>query len=159
LILENQFKYHLANTPKDFERGHAIIVEYLATLGIDLTYMNLPQEFSTLAEKYAAPEGAFILALDGETVIGCAGVRKIDNEAAELKRVYVKDDYRGYKIGISLIKKGLENARELGYNKIRLDVIPTLVKAKKLYQSLGFYEIAPYFENPVPGTVYMEKEL
>jgi GNAT superfamily N-acetyltransferase len=121
--------------------------------------MNLPEEFATMDKKYSGNEGVLILALDGNKSIGCVGVRKIENEIAELKRLYVRDSHRGLKVGITLLEKALANARRLGYKKIRLDVIPTLHKAKKLYHSFGFYLIPPYFDNPVEGTVFMEKDL
>ena len=151
--------YRIAENPGDFQKSKDVISEYLVTLGIDLAYMDLPSEFSTMEQKYAVPEGAFILALDGDMAVGCVGIRKLEPEIAELKRLYVSDSYRGYKIGVNLLQKVLEQARLLGYNKIRLDVIPTLLKAKELYLSFGFYEIRPYFKNPVEGTTYMEKVL
>ena len=150
-------RYHLAQTNDDFEKCKAIIVEYLEILAIDLNYMDLPDEFATMDKKYGANEGALILALDGNEAIGCVGVRKIEPGIAELKRLYVRDSHRGLKVGVTLLEKALEISRNFGYRKIRLDVIPTLHKAKQLYQSFGFYEIPPYFNNPIEGTTYMEK--
>jgi putative acetyltransferase len=157
--MEKYIRYQLVQSPEDFEKCKDIILEYLKILGIDLTYMNLPEEFVTMDKKYSGNEGVLILALDGDEAIGCVGVRKIEPGIAELKRLYVRDSHRGLKIGITLLEKALANAGSLGYNKIRLDVIPTLPKAKELYRSFGFYEIPPYFDNPVEGTAYMEKVL
>ncbi|KIA87783.1 GNAT family N-acetyltransferase [Flavobacterium sp. AED] len=157
--MEKQIKYHLAESEQDFEKCKDIIIEYLDILGIDLAYMNLPNEFAKMTKMYGANEGALFFALDNEEIVGCVGVRRVENEIAELKRLYVRDSYRGYKIGVTLLQKALESARSLGYKKIRLDVIPTLQKAKELYISFGFYEIIPYFSNPVEGTTYMEKLL
>ncbi|MFC0517347.1 GNAT family N-acetyltransferase [Mucilaginibacter angelicae] len=158
--MEKLITYRIAESRDDFKISKDLIVEYLETLHIDLAYMNLPSEFSTMEQKYVEPEGAFILALNEEDkAVGCVGLRKSGSEIAELKRLYVKDSYRGYKIGVTLVQKASEKARILGYEKIRLDVIPTLLKAKELYYSLGFYEIQPYFKSPVEGTAYMEKKL
>ena len=88
-----------------------------------------------------------ILALNGIEAIGCVGVRKIEPGIAELKRLYVRDSHRGLKVGVTLLEKAVESARNLGYSRIRLDVIPTLQKAKQLYQSFGFYEIPHYFNR------------
>jgi ribosomal protein S18 acetylase RimI-like enzyme len=157
--MKKQIKYHLAESEQDFEKCKTIIVEYLDILGIDLAYMNLPDEFAKMPMMYGANEGAFFYALDNKEIVGCVGVRRVEDEIAELKRLYVRDSYRGYKIGVTLLEKALESARNLGYKKIRLDVIPSLQKAKELYISYGFYQITPYFSNPVAGTTYMEKLL
>jgi putative acetyltransferase len=157
--MEKQILYHLAESEEDFQKCKDIIVEYLYTLGVDLAYMNLPDEFAKMKQMYGSNEGALFLALDNNEVIGCVGVRRIEKEIAELKRLYVKDSYRGYKVGVTLLQNAVESARSLGYKKIRLDVIPSLQKAKELYISFGFYEISPYFSNPVEGTTYMEKHL
>ncbi|ALJ00203.1 GNAT family N-acetyltransferase [Rufibacter tibetensis] len=157
--MEKRITYRVAESHEDFQQSQAIIIEYLETLRIDLAYMNLPDEFATMSQKYGAQEGVLILALDGEEAIGCVGVRRLEPEIAELKRLYVRESHRGYKVGVTLFEKALENARSLGYTRIRLDVIPTLVKAKELYRSFGFYEVPPYFNNPVEGTAYMEKVL
>jgi ribosomal protein S18 acetylase RimI-like enzyme len=151
--------YQVANTPEAFRQAQAIMVEYLQTLGIDLAYMDLPTEFATMPQRYTAPEGVLLLAFDGFEVIGCVGVRRLAPSLAELKRLYVRSSHWGLAIGLTLLERALTIAHELGYQKIRLDVIPTLLKAKEMYRSSGFHEIPPYFSNPVPGTTYMEKEL
>lgn len=155
--MKKNITYKIAESRDDFGRCREIILEYVKTLGVDLTYMDLPNELSSMEQKYSSPEGVFILAFDGDLVAGCVGIRKINWEIAELKRLYVKNVYRGLKIGLILLQKVLESAQQLGYKKVRLDVIPSLLKAKSLYHSLGFEEIPPYFNNPVIGTVYMEK--
>lgn len=157
--MEKRITYLVPESAQDLETCQFIITEYLATLGIDLAYMNLPEEFAQMEQMYGESEGVFLLAFDHTEAIGCAGVRKLENGTAELKRLYVRDAYRGYGVGVALLEKVIEHARRLGYRKIRLDVIPTLQKAKKLYLSFGFYEIPPYFNNPVAGTTYMEKLL
>lgn len=151
--------YKVAKSHDDFQRSKEIILEYVKTLDIDLAYMDLPTEFSTMELKYSSPQGVFILAFDGDIVAGCVGIRKIDQQIAELKRLYVRKAYRGLNIGSDLLQKALDVAQQLSYQKIRLEVIPSLQKAKKLYYSFGFNEIPPYFNNQVEGTTYMEKSI
>lgn len=100
-----------------------------------------------------------LLAYKDEIVVGCAGVREQYQDIAELKRLYVRQEYRSYKIGRKLLELALEIAKELHYNQIRLDTIPSQTQAQNLYHSSGFYEISHYRFNPVEGAVYMEKKL
>lgn len=157
--MKKEIKYHIAESDQDFEKCKDIIIEYLDTLGIDLSYMNLQHEFAEMKQMYGGNNGTFFYALDEKQIIGCVGIRRVESEIAELKRLYVRDNYRGYKVGVTLLENALKSAKNLGYKKIRLDVIPTLQIAKELYISFGFYEIEPYFNNPVKGTTYMEKNL
>lgn len=157
--MEVKITYRVAGSHADFQKAKDIVMEYLDTLNVDLSYMNIPDEFLTMPQKYSGDEGVLILALDGDKTIGCVGVRKLGDGIAELKRLYVRDSHRGFKVGTNLVDKALQHARRLGYNKIRLDVIPALHKAKALYHSFGFYPIPQYFHNPVHGTVFMQKDL
>ena len=100
-----------------------------------------------------------LLAYKDEIVVSCAGVREQYHDIAELKRLYVRPEYRSYKIGRKLLELALEIAKELHYKQIRLDTIPSQTQAQNLYHSFGFYEIPPYRFNPVEGAVYMEKKL
>ena len=89
----------------------------------------------------------------------CVDYRKLNEKTAELKRMYVKPAYRGYRLGAEILQRSLEMAKELGYEKIRLDTLDSMAKAIALYKSSGFYQIPAYRFNPLEGTVYMEKEL
>jgi putative acetyltransferase len=151
--------YQIANTPHEFENGKKLFEEYALSLNVDLSFQNFSKELETIREQYAEPSGALLLACDGEAYVGCSGVRKFDEETAELKRMYVKNEYRGYQIGINLLQRSIELAKQLGYKKIRLDTLESMAKAQQLYSSFGFYEIPAYRFNPLPGTVYMEKKL
>ena len=97
--------------------------------------------------------------MDANAFVGCSGIRRLDDETAELKRMYVKNEYRGYQIGVALLERSCEIAKQLGYKKLRLDTLATMTRAQQLYTASGFYQIAPYRFNPLPGTIYMEKEL
>lgn len=151
--------YQIANTSQEFEAGKKLFEEYALSLNVDLSFQNFMKELETIQIQYGNPEGALLLACDGHTYVGCSGVRKLDQETAELKRMYVKDEYRGHHIGTVLLQRSIELAKELGYKQIRLDTLENMAKAKRLYSSFGFYEIHPYRFNPLAGTIYMEKQL
>ncbi|MDB4902626.1 MAG: family N-acetyltransferase [Mucilaginibacter sp.] len=151
--------YRIASTFQEFESGKKLFEEYALSLNVDLSFQNFSKELETIQNQYGKSEGALLLACDGNVFVGCSGVRKLDRETAELKRMYVKNEYRGYHIGTSLLQRSIEFAKELGYKRIRLDTLQSMTKAQQLYRSFGFYEIPSYRFNPLPGTIYMEKQL
>lgn len=155
----NEITYRLAATDDEFEQGKHLFREYAISLGVDLSFQDFDNELKTIDQQYNKPSGALLLVYDKGSAIGCAGIRKIDDEIAELKRMYVRNEYRGYGIGVRLMERSLEIARDLGYRKIRLDTLSTMEKAQALYRSFGFYEIPSYRFNPLEGTIYMEKQL
>ena len=157
--MEQIFLYKIAHTENDFEEGRVIFREYADALGVDLSFQDFEKELEAIQVQYNKPWGVLILVYLNETPIACIGVRGSDEKSAELKRMYVKSPYRGQGIGVELLKRSLEIAKDLGYKKIRLDTLGNMVKAQELYKSFGFYIIPPYRFNPIPGTIYMEKIL
>jgi ribosomal protein S18 acetylase RimI-like enzyme len=151
--------YKLAITDEDFEQGKALFKEYVELLGVDLSFQDFENELKIIDRQYNKPRGGLLLAFNKEQAIGCVGIRELDKETAELKRMYVRETYRGYHIGVELLKHSIKLARELGYKKIRLDTLKNMAKAQELYHSFGFYRIPSYRFNPLEGTTYMEKEL
>ncbi len=151
--------YFIARNEKDFETGRALFREYAQSLSVDLRFQNFSNELESIAEQYNLPSGGLYLAFFDGLPAGCAGVRKFDDETAELKRMFVKDEYRGHKIGVKLLQLAIGLAKQLGYSKLRLDTLEDMAKAQQLYRSFGFYEIPAYRFNPLSGTIYMEKEL
>lgn len=151
--------YQIATTPQDFETGKELFEEYARSLNVDLSFQNFSKELESIDEQYNEPVGALLLASDGEVSVGCSGVRKLDEQTAELKRMYVKKEYRGYQVGLNLLERSIDLAKKLGYKFIRLDTLENMTKAQQLYRSFGFYDIPSYRFNPLPGTIYMEKEL
>ena len=147
-------------TDADIEDGRAIFREYEQWLGLSLCFQSFEEELASLPGFYAPPDGRLYLArIDGETV-GCIGLRKLKDDVCEMKRLYLRESARGKGVGMTLIEKVLADAREIGYAKMRLDTFPPKMgKAVSLYESHGFYEIEPYYENPHGDTLFMEKLL
>ena len=151
--------YRIANTNEDFETGKLLFEEYANSLNVDLSFQNFSKELDAVRQQYNEPAGGLLLAFVGDLPVGCAGIRQLDNDTAELKRMYVKDAYRGLKIGVELLRQSIDLAKALGYKKLRLDTLANMTKAQQLYHSFGFYEIDAYRYNPLAGTIYMEKDL
>jgi putative acetyltransferase len=132
--------------------------EYSAALSIDLCFQNFAQELASLSTMYAPPSGALLLAEITNTPAGCVAVRSLDAATCELKRLYVRPTYRGHNLGRRLAESALETARGLGYARIRLDTLPEMQPAQRLYESLGFRDIPPYSGEPIAGQRFMEAQ-
>jgi ribosomal protein S18 acetylase RimI-like enzyme len=133
--------------------------EYAAGLDVDLGFQDFDRELRELPGEYAPPRGRLLLALDGGRAAGCVAIRPFDPGAAELKRLYVRPDYRGSGVGRRLTEAAVAAARAVGYERIRLDTLPSMREARALYRSLGFVEVDAYRFNPVHGTTYFELDL
>lgn len=151
--------YRIANTSEDFETGKLLFKEYANSLDIDLSFQNFSKELDAIGQQYNEPSGGLLLAFCDNLPVGCVGVRRLDDNIAELKRMYVKSEYRGLKIGVELLQQSIKLAKTLRYKKLRLDTLVNMTKAQQLYCSFGFYQIEAYRYNPLTGTVYMEKDL
>jgi len=137
----------------------ALFEEYAAALGVDLCFQNFGTELAKLPWEYVAPEGRLLLAATPTDVAGCIALRKIAGDTCEMKRLYVRPAFRGLRIGRMLVTALIEEARHIGYARMRLDTLPSMTEAAALYRSFGFREIAPYRYNPVENSVFMELEL
>jgi putative acetyltransferase len=146
-------------TDREVDAVRLLLVEYAASLSVDLTFQSFDDELAALPGRYAPPRGALLIArVDGEP-IGCVGLRPLDEETCELKRLFVRLVHRGDGTGLRLLEEAVAEARRLGYLRLRLDTIPGMERAQALYERFGFREIAPYTENPVAGTRFLELEL
>ena len=143
----------------DMAAAELLFREYVSSLGIDLSFQDIEAELSSLPGKYAAPEGAIILAYCGGELCGCGALKKIEPGICEMKRLYVRDRFKSLGIGRGMAVKLMEKAAEMGYDKIRLDTLSSMHAAHSLYKSLGFYEIPPYVYNPIEDAVFMEKKI
>jgi putative acetyltransferase len=133
---------------------------YAAALEVDLCFQNFEQELTDLPGRYAPPEGRLLLAFADGRLAGCVALRKIDDGVCEMKRLYVRPEFRGQGIGRRLTTRLMEEAREIGYARMRLDTISSkMSEAVGMYRSLGFREIAPYYQSPIADTIYMEVNL
>ena len=137
----------------------ALFAEYAQSLGIDLSFQDFQKELDTLPGKYSPPDGTVILAYHQDAPCGCVALRKIDERACEMKRLYVRRAARGLGVGRDLVRRILEEARARGYAAMRLDTLPVMKSAVSLYRAFGFHEIPPYIFNPIPGALYMERDL
>ena len=147
-------------TDEQIEAARRLFREYEAWFGMNLCFQNFDEEVAALPGKYAAPEGRLWLAFADEILAGCIALRKLEEGICEMKRLFVKDEFRGQKIGISLIEKLIAEARSIGYEKIRLDTYPPkMAKAVSLYESYGFREIPAYYHNPYGETLFMEMKV
>ena len=151
--------YINANTDEDYSNAAILFKEYAALLNIDLSFQQFDDELMNLKTMYVAPEGGIILCKAENEFIGCTGIRKIDSNIAELKRMFVKPGYQNQGIGKALLQKAVDLARTLNYNAIRLDTLNRMTAAISLYKKHGFYEIPPYYQNPNETAVYFEMKL
>ncbi len=133
--------------------------EYTAWLKIDLCFQSFERELAELPGDYAAPRGRLLVACDGAHVVGCAALRPLEGRDCEIKRLYVMPAYRGQGIARRLAEKLISEANILGNRRILLDTLDFMVPARALYASLGFREVSAYYHNPIPGAVYLAKEL
>jgi len=142
------------------ETARQLFQEYSNSIGVDLCFQGFAEELKTLPGNYAPPGGGLFIALIDGDPAGCVALRPIKpDEAAELKRLYVRPTGRGLGVGRALAQKAIERAREAGYRAVRLDTLASMSDAQRLYRVMGFTEIPPYTFNPIPGVVYMELAL
>jgi len=133
--------------------------EYQRYLNVDLCFQGFEEELSMLPAPYAPPAGAILLAFVEHKTAGCVALKDLGSGVCEMKRLYVRPAFRGLGIGRKLAEAIIKEAQTRGYTTMRLDTLEILKEAMKLYESLGFKRIAPYYHNPLPGVVYWEREL
>ena len=152
-LVEAESEAEVAEARRRFE-------EYAAWLSVDLCFQNFEKELRELPGAYARPTGRLILAKDDEEVAGCVALRDLGGGVCEMKRLFVREKFKGRGLGRILTEKIIAEARALGYERMRLDTLPSrMERAVRLYRGLGFEEIEPYYANPTEDTLYMELKL
>lgn len=150
-------KLKQAGTAEEIEQARELFTEYGVWLAVDLCFQGFDEELRSLPGKYAPPDGRLLLAYDDEQLMGCVALRRIDADSCEMKRLYLRPGARGSGLGKQLAVAIIEEARKIGYARMRLDTLPhRMPPAIALYRSLGFREIEAYYDNPIEGALYME---
>ena len=142
-----------------YQKVRELFMQYADSLDFDLEFQGFSQELATLPGHYAPPDGCILLAEESGRFLGCVALRPLEDKICEMKRLYVKPDYRGRGIGRILACSIIDRAREIGYAKMRLDTISTMQEARTLYYSLEFQNIKAYRYSPLDEPSFMELEL
>ncbi|KAF5074284.1 GNAT family N-acetyltransferase [Oscillibacter valericigenes] len=144
----------------------SMIQEYVDTLILAVppfaSYLQVQHcdaELANLRQKYGKPDGRLYLARADGKPAGCVALRKLDDKTCEMKRLYVRPQFRRKRIGAALVNRLLSDAREIGYQYMNLDTLPMLTTAIHMYRRLGFYEIPRYNDSPLPETIFMQLKL
>lgn len=152
---------HIASvTPGTTPLLRELFLEYSQSIGFDLGFQNFDDELASLPGEYCESlRGAALIAKSGSEAAGCVALRRWDDETAEIKRLYVRTGFRGLGVGRALAKEILDCARRIDYVRVRLDTVPSMASATKLYSSFGFQPISAYRPNPIPGALFFELTL
>ena len=152
--MEQNFIYKTAHAENEFEQARMLFKEYADALGVDLSFQDFEKELETIHVQYNKPEGGLLLVYANENPVACTAVRRSDEGTAELKRMYVRNEYRGHRIGVELLKRSLMIAKDLGYKKIRLDTLENMAKAQELINPLGFTSSHPIVLIPSGTSIW-----
>jgi ribosomal protein S18 acetylase RimI-like enzyme len=149
-----------AESPSQIARARELFLEYAESLGFSLCFQNFDRELATLPGDYAPPQGRLLLAELESQLAACVALHKLEDAICEMKRLYLRPQFRGKGVGRALAKRIIAEARQIGYQRMRLDTVePVMKDAVGMYRKPGFKEIAPYCSNPIGGALYMELEL
>jgi GNAT superfamily N-acetyltransferase len=148
-----------AASPQDLSDAGMLFREYAGLVAEALCFQNFDAELAALPGDYAPPGGVLLVARDGDAPAGCVALRRVAPGTGEMKRMYVREQYRSSGLGRRLAVEVIETAKRLGYSRVVLDTLPKLSAAIALYRDLGFRETAPYLACPTPGALCFEIKL
>jgi ribosomal protein S18 acetylase RimI-like enzyme len=149
-----------AHSPSEMKTARQLFREYSDWLQVDLCFQNFEKELAGLPGDYAPPEGRLWLAWINQDIAGCIALRSLGEGICEMKRLYVRPEFRGQGLGRLLAEKLIQEARNIGYQKMRLDTLPgRMDQAIAMYRDLGFQEIERYYNNPDETALFMELDL
>ena len=147
-------------SPAQVAQARELFLEYAQSLGVNLCFQNFEQELAGLPGHYAPPDGRLLLAEYEGQLAGCVALHQWEPGVCEMKRLYLRPPFRGKGLGRVMAEKAMADARNIGYQYMRLDTIEPIMKdAVEMYRKLGFREIGPYRPNPIAGAMYMELQL
>jgi ribosomal protein S18 acetylase RimI-like enzyme len=148
-----------ATTKEEIETARVLFREYAAWLQVDLCFQNFAEELASLPGLYAPPRGRLLIAsLDGEAA-GCVALRPLKDSVCEMKRLFVRPEFRGQNVGRKLAERIVAEAKGIGYASMVLDTLPSMEAALGLYERLGFVRRTAYYETPLKETVFLELKL
>jgi ribosomal protein S18 acetylase RimI-like enzyme len=155
----DSFEIRVARTDADLATARTLFVEYAAALQVDLCFQDFSTELDRLPDMYGPPGGCLLVARANDAVAGCVAVRPLREHICEMKRLYVRPEFRGRNLGRRLAVEIISSAQRLGYRRMVLDTLASLQAANALYLSMGFRRSEPYNVNPLPEVRYWELEL
>lgn len=155
-----EISFITASLPEQIDTVRSLFREYEQWLGVSLCFQGFDKELAELPGAYAPPRGRlYIIEGDGES-IGCIALRPMkEKDVCEMKRLYLRDNFRGQGLGRAMAERIINDAREIGYSVMKLDTLEQMTAARGLYRALGFREVPAYYDNPLPNVVYMELAL
>ncbi len=157
--MKNVELIHVRRGPR-IDEIRALFLEYAKSLDFNLCFQSFDRELLELPGEYAPPDGRLILCTFDGKAAGCIALKRLEPRICEMKRLYVRPEFRGHQLGAKLANYLIEEALHAGYTSMRLDTIAgKMDPAIALYRSLGFREIPPYYDNPIPDALYMELSL
>lgn len=148
-----------AATEEDYREARVLLREYEAEIEVDLCFQGFEEELDALERVYGPPGGIFFLLRQEGRIAGCVALKDLGGGVCEMKRLFLRPDFRGGGLGRRCAERIVRTAREMGYRAMRLDTLPAMRAAVALYRSMGFAEIAQYTENPLEGALFMELRL
>ncbi|HTX18507.1 MAG TPA: GNAT family N-acetyltransferase [Bacteroidota bacterium] len=148
-----------ASTPEEYETAGKLFFEYANSINVSICFENLDKEVADLPGAYAEPSGRLLLAYSDNQLAGCCALKRVDDRACEMKRLFVRSEFRGKGIGKRLARALAEEAKKIGYADIRLDTLPSMTEAIALYRSIGFVPTTPFRQIPVEQALFMQASL